>query len=374
MVSRYGETYTVNLVEKLFLFMAGIASGAILLLIFKMLRDYRQVPSARLFTLVMIGSACYAINPFLSGPDWLIMGMSIASSAVPGLFWLFTVSFFASKQEGEGIRSLHVLVFAVNMAIAVTICAQPDKKEQLSAIYLLDFLFSSTLVALALWEVVKNWRVDLVECRRRMRASMLIVAGLFLFFALYNQLIYSSHNLPIHIAYINAVSISLMALFIGYWVLVVDDNSLLEAINELPEELSQVVEFSEEGLTATDKQWLDKLDTCMQQEAYYRNNDLTIRSLSEHLLIPEHHLRRLINRQLGYRNFNEYLNRFRITDATARLSDPNLSRLPITTIAIESGFASLTTFNKAFKALKEMTPSEFRRSNTGFGESGLLDR
>ena len=99
----------------------------------------------------------------------------------------------------------------------------------------------------------------------------------------------------------------------------------------------------------------------MEQELYYRQVDLTIRSLSDYLIIPEHQLRRLINQHLGYRNFNDYLNRYRVRDAAQRLSDPKLVRLPILTIAIESGYASLTTFNKAFKTLKTMTPSEFRK-------------
>ena len=105
----------------------------------------------------------------------------------------------------------------------------------------------------------------------------------------------------------------------------------------------------------------------MEVEYYYRQVDLTIRKLSEYLNIPEHQLRRLINQHMGYRNFNDYLNRYRINDAAERLADPQKVKTPILTIAIESGYASLTTFNKAFKTLKEMTPSEFRRSN------GLLD-
>ena len=359
--------------EKIFLFLAGIACGAMLLLTFKMVRDYRKVLSARIFIAIMLGSACYALVPFVQDPGWVNTSMKVISSAVPGLFWLFTVSFFSSKEPDEGLKATHFLVFAVNLAISTTRCINPDTVGQISELSYLDFLFTSVLVSLGLWEVIKNWRVDLVECRRRLRAGMLFVAGLFLFFALYNQLIYSNENLPVHIAYINAASISFMALFTAYWFLVVDDDTLLEAIDTLPEELIVPVTNTESHLSVADKTWLTQLDTCMQKEAYYRNNDLTIRSLSEHLAIPEHHLRRLINKQLGYRNFNEYLNRFRVGEATQRLSDPKLSRLPITTIAIESGFASLTTFNKAFKSLKDMTPTEFRRSMSGFEQTQLTD-
>ena len=37
--------------------------------------------------------------------------------------------------------------------------------------------------------------------------------------------------------------------------------------------------------------------------------------------------------------------------------DPNL---PITEIALQSGFASISTFNRVFKKFKECTPTEFK--------------
>ena len=99
----------------------------------------------------------------------------------------------------------------------------------------------------------------------------------------------------------------------------------------------------------------------MERDLAYRNCELTIRKLGEELSIPEHHLRRLINRHLGYRNFNDYLNRYRIGEAATRLADPQQERLPILTIALEAGYASLPPFNRAFKAYHQKTPSEYRR-------------
>lgn len=55
--------------------------------------------------------------------------------------------------------------------------------------------------------------------------------------------------------------------------------------------------------------------------------------------------------------FNEYLNKRRIISAEALLCDPNLS---IVEIAMQSGFNSLATFNRNFRALKKCTPSEYR--------------
>ena len=71
----------------------------------------------------------------------------------------------------------------------------------------------------------------------------------------------------------------------------------------------------------------------------------------------------LINQQLGYRNFNVFLNNYRIEEAKAALADPTQAEVPVTTIAMDAGFQSLGPFNRAFKATTGVTPTEYRRLN-----------
>ena len=81
------------------------------------------------------------------------------------------------------------------------------------------------------------------------------------------------------------------------------------------------------------------------------------------LAIPEYRLRRLINQQLGYRNFNVFLNNHRIEEAKAALADPTQAEVPVITIAMDAGFQSLGPFNRAFKATTGVTPTEYRRQS-----------
>jgi AraC-like DNA-binding protein len=76
--------------------------------------------------------------------------------------------------------------------------------------------------------------------------------------------------------------------------------------------------------------------------------------------VPEYRLRRVINGQLGQRNFNVYLNAHRIAWAREALADPARSAVPVLTVALEAGFQSLGPFNRAFKADTGVTPTEFR--------------
>jgi AraC-like DNA-binding protein len=101
----------------------------------------------------------------------------------------------------------------------------------------------------------------------------------------------------------------------------------------------------------------------MSYERIYRHEGITIGTLATKLAVPEYRLRRLINQQLGYRNFNVFLNDHRIEEVKAALADPSQAEVPVITIAMDAGFQSLGPFNRAFKATTGVTPSEYRRLN-----------
>jgi AraC-like DNA-binding protein len=106
----------------------------------------------------------------------------------------------------------------------------------------------------------------------------------------------------------------------------------------------------------------EKLQGLMEEQKIYKKEGLTIRELAELMNEQEYRLRRLINGQLGFRNFNDFLNQYRINDACEILSDPAHNRKTILEIAYDSGYQSIGPFNKAFKDLKGLTPTAYRKS------------
>jgi AraC-like DNA-binding protein len=130
------------------------------------------------------------------------------------------------------------------------------------------------------------------------------------------------------------------------------------------------------GLSAADRACLRRLEHLMTAERAYRQEGLSIGQLAVRLGMPEHRLRRLIRDGLGQRNFNAFLNRYRIDEAKAALADPGQAGVPVLTIALDAGFQSLAPFNRAFKADTGLTPTEFRRNaaaadQDGAGEAGF---
>jgi AraC-like DNA-binding protein len=113
--------------------------------------------------------------------------------------------------------------------------------------------------------------------------------------------------------------------------------------------------------SAADRKLIDALMRLMADERIYRQENVTIGTLASRLSIPEYRLRRLINQRLGYRNFNAFLNNHRIEEAKSALADPAQAEVPVITIAMDAGFQSLGPFNRAFKDITGVTPSEYRK-------------
>ncbi len=123
-----------------------------------------------------------------------------------------------------------------------------------------------------------------------------------------------------------------------------------------------VVADGGDKLPAIDPALLRRLEHLMTVERAYRREGLTIGPLATELGVPEYRLRQLINEGLGHRNFNAFLNRYRIEEAKAALADPEQKEVPVLTIALDAGFQSIGPFNRAFKTDTDMTPTEFRRA------------
>jgi AraC-like DNA-binding protein len=114
--------------------------------------------------------------------------------------------------------------------------------------------------------------------------------------------------------------------------------------------------------TGPDATLLQALGELMDQGKVYREPELSVSSLSQKLDVPEYRLRRLINQELGHRNFSAFVNGYRLAEIETALGDPTQADVPILTIALDAGFGSIGPFNRAFKAHSGLTPTEYRRA------------
>lgn len=113
-----------------------------------------------------------------------------------------------------------------------------------------------------------------------------------------------------------------------------------------------------------DKEHIDEQDRfeerILQINNYIRlnyNQQISLKELSEKLFLSNGYLSRFFKKNYGM-SFAEYLTNIRLYHAVDELI---YTDTPITRIAFDNGFASVTIFNKAFKKAYGETPSSFRR-------------
>lgn len=99
------------------------------------------------------------------------------------------------------------------------------------------------------------------------------------------------------------------------------------------------------------------------EEKAYLEPDVSLASLSQMVDSNVQNISSAIN-QNAKRNFNDFINYHRIQEAKKMLSDVNLMKYTISSIAFDVGFGSLSSFNQAFKKFEGTTPSLFRRKHS----------
>lgn len=104
----------------------------------------------------------------------------------------------------------------------------------------------------------------------------------------------------------------------------------------------------------------DKVMDLVVTQKLFKDPDLTLKSLTESLNVSTQVLSMVIN-QKSQKNFNAFVNGYRIEEAKRLFSDTKFDNLSIAAIAHESGFNSISSFNSAFKKQTNQTPHAFRQ-------------
>lgn len=93
----------------------------------------------------------------------------------------------------------------------------------------------------------------------------------------------------------------------------------------------------------------------------FKNLDITLDSLAKDLNVNRAYLSKAINKTSG-KNFNTYLNEYKVKEAIKIMSNEKMNALSIDAIALEVGFGNRISFYQAFKKITGLSPSDFRNS------------
>lgn len=103
------------------------------------------------------------------------------------------------------------------------------------------------------------------------------------------------------------------------------------------------------------------LTDLLAKEQPFLDPAIGLKTLAAYLDIHPNKLSWLLNEHFG-KNFNEFINAYRLEAFKAKALDPANSHLTLLGLAFESGFNSKTVFNAFFKKMEGNTPSNWLKS------------
>lgn len=149
------------------------------------------------------------------------------------------------------------------------------------------------------------------------------------------------------------ISSSLLMYFVGFYSLT-QPHIFRVPITTVTSTEKNKKRLKEEEVENIQKQ----IERTMQKEKAYLASDLSLSGLAKTLDTTSNNLSWVLN-QIYQKSFYEFVNEYRVQDFINRIKNNDHKQLTIFSIALEVGFNSKSTFNKAFKTITKETPSAY---------------
>jgi len=184
-------------------------------------------------------------------------------------------------------------------------------------LFIISEIISIGFVLAGLYTAVKTRKADMVESRLRFRNIFIIITAALIGITLIVESIPLDQDAMVALQVLQRSSILALT---GYFLL---SNFHVRPgffFNDLPKERP--------GSLPVDNALRLELEDLIVNKKIYRKEGLTILELAETLNEQEYRVRRLINHDLGFKNFNDFLNKYRVAEACEILSDQSKNRRP----------------------------------------------
>ena len=326
--------------------------------------------------MLLVGFLVLSLDSTFNFPPivfFLLMRMAIL---IPAMLWLLTFNLFSDEGHVTWRFWLLVASYFVLECFGTGLSLWSGTDPESHTLLNIGFVIVPQLVMISLalhslYLALNGYYSDLIQTRRIARVVFVVCIAILVLLVLGNGILNSIGNLslgdnpfPEQLFPESLIAAYILALMCGFHLFTFTLRGDVDLLVSLPEPVNGEPEGEAAQLTETEnsaeKELAAQIVAVMESEKLYREEKYTITQFANHLAIPEHRLRQIINKQMKHRNFNQFLNGFRIAEATASLENTDA---PISSIAYEVGFSTLSVFNRAFKEKTGTTPKEYRNSH-----------
>lgn len=307
----------------------------------------------------------------------------LGSSAICNVFWLVARLFFRGR---DGVELTHWLTAAsVTIMLLILHSLQwwsddsPDTSTWLTSsqgiLQELITLVSSALLLLSAWEAIRG----LLNSKGAAFQQRLIYLSSYIF-ALATSIILApllSHAFhdPEITTWCNGLSacqimltMHLLLVWSGKARIKINVQTPSPEANPSPAEPSSIAAIAQPDANLNNApndtcQLMQDISQHVVEQQGYLTMNLKVADIARALDVPEYRISKALRESNQAKNFNDYVNRLRVKHACQLLEDPNKADWSVIVIGLESGFASVGPFTRAFKAILGVTPGQYRRDS-----------
>ncbi|MEQ9221226.1 MAG: helix-turn-helix domain-containing protein [Cyclobacteriaceae bacterium] len=331
--------------EAIYSYINYLAAYSLILSVILIIKDREKVRGAFAITGFIGCVLFYLIIDLVNDP--ILKGILLLGPfLLPFSFWLVARTLF----NDDPIPFNRLLIYLVSTTLlyyGLYLLVGFTQWDKMTAI--VGRTISLFFIVLAIIEAQSGKRTDLDEDRIRLRKYFTYFIGLVVLITILSELGLSRDEQE----WPRLVQRSTILLF----------NTLFIAMNVSIK--SRLFDTRKKGTDIQHPQIIEKIQSVMLDQQLYRKEKLTIGQLAEVIGEQEYRVRRVINQEMGYRNFIDFINAYRIKEATGLLKDPAQSDLTVLEIAYKTGFNSIGPFNRAFKLATGLTPTDYRKKHLG---------
>ena len=292
-----------------------------------------------------------ALGP--AAPLFIIAGCGTCS-----VFWLVARALFRTRTIIGPVELLLVAgIFAPTVIDQAVL--SPVMPDIVKSIYFpamangldgLQALLSSTVLMLSFWEGLRGWSGGLARNERRMRLLYLSTFGLCVSTCV---MLLDHGSAPLSDELMAGIQAACALAILIVMSVAIRYRATHPLTAEAPARAAGPA-------SADDRALGRRIRDALTSERLYLDPELKVAGLARRLREPVYRISRAITAGLGEPNFNRLVNRYRIEHAMTQLHAPDSADLSILEIALDSGFASIGPFNRAFKEMTGQTPRAFR--------------
>ncbi|WP_100657988.1 helix-turn-helix domain-containing protein [Alteromonas flava] len=288
--------------------------------------------------------------------------LGVGTCATCNAMWLIARSMFHGEKS---IKPVHIGVAAVISGLVIisqlnrfigaeTLISETTQSTIASLVSDTTQLLSSTILMLTFWEAVRKSKADYFANWQRYLFAAVFLSSVLLCSVVFNAVVPVSQSATLFPFFMVVAATQIM---------LATQMMLLWKRKAISAEAAPAMTHHAD--TVNDDQILgERIVQLMEKDKMYLQHQLKIIDIAKHLQVSEYRVSRAIRGALAIKNFNQLVNQYRIEYAKHLLASPTAEQWPIIVISMESGFASVASFNRAFKSITGDSPLAYKQSIT----------